>query len=191
MSRIERCAAQASAMIWARLVPMPRTRAISSGWRSITSSTRAPKAATRRCARAGPTPLMRPEARNRRRSSTVAGAVTASVSAWNWAPCARVMDPAALRLHELARRHARNMAHQGHDAAIAARPHLQDAEPCLVAVEGDALDRAGQALVEGERPLIGAACHGRGEHRRRKTAGRGTSGPARRGEGLEPAPRLR
>ena len=57
-----------------------------------------------------------------------------------------VVDPAPARLDELAGRDHRRMTEHGDQVALAAGFDPQHAEAVLIAVEGDALDQAGQNL---------------------------------------------
>ena len=63
-----------------------------------------------------------------------------------------VVDPASARLDELAGRDHRGVADDGDQVALTTGLHLQNAEPGLVVVEGDALDETGQNLNRGARP---------------------------------------
>ena len=69
------CSSKASAIWRARLGPMPSISVSRSGSLSIMSSARAPKRPTMSLAVAGPTPLMRPEARYFSTADFVSGRV--------------------------------------------------------------------------------------------------------------------
>src|SRR4029079_4522276 len=61
-------------------------------------------------------------------------------------PMHTITDPRACGGDPLAGPNRRCVAHHGHEVALAAGLHLEDAEAVLVAVEGDALDRARERL---------------------------------------------
>ena len=63
-----------------------------------------------------------------------------------------VVDPASARLDELAGRDHRSVAKNCDQIALPAGLHLQNAEPVLVVMEGDALDQTGQNLCRGAHP---------------------------------------
>ncbi len=69
------CSANDSAIIAARLGPMPGTSVSLSGSPSSTSSARLPKVSTISFAVAGPTPRISPEARKRSTPERVSGRV--------------------------------------------------------------------------------------------------------------------
>ena len=63
-----------------------------------------------------------------------------------------VVDPSPARLDELAGRDHRGVAEDSDQVALTPGLDLQNAEPVLVVMEGDALDQAGQDLYRGARP---------------------------------------